>query len=208
MKKVIEFIDVKKSFSDRNIFPKPLSFNINNGDNFAVIGKSGVGKSTVLKMIMGFLYPDEGIINYLDATASPENILKFRNKCSWVPQSFNFLKSISVKQAIIAPFEYKLNIPIKPDDNLIIEYFDKVNLSKELLNNNIDELSGGERQRVCSVIALLLNRDIVILDEPTSNLDSEFSQDLMNLFFNTKKTLIISTHDKQISDKCNNILEL
>lgn len=208
MNNVCEFIDVNKTFNGREIYPANLSFAINRGEKYSITGKSGSGKSTILNMIMGFLSPDKGKLLLLGENISKESVFNFRKHCSWIPQSFNFLNGITVENAILFPFSFLNNQNIKPQKNKVIELLDLVKLKPDILNNDINELSGGERQRICSVISLLLERDIIILDEPTSNLDAEVSDDVMNIFFRSDKTIIISTHDKNIYDKSDNLLEL
>ena len=208
MNNICEFIDVNKTFNGREIYPSNLSFAINKGEKYGIAGKSGSGKSTVLNLIMGFLSPDKGKLSLLGENISKESVFNFRKHCSWIPQSFNFLNGMSVENVILYPFSYVNNQHLKPSKAKIIEFLDLVKLKPNILNNDINELSGGERQRVCSVIALLLERDIIILDEPTSNLDAEVSDDVMNIFFRSNKTIIISTHDKSIYDKCDKLLEL
>lgn len=208
MERIIEFINVNKYFGDRAVYTEPLSFEISKGDKFALLGQSGAGKSTALNIIMGFVQVDEGNVIFDKMDKSVTSISKFRQKCAWIPQSFNFLKGMSVEDTIYSPFKFELNKDIKPEKSEIIQYFEKLNLNKELLKSEISDLSGGERQRICAMIALLLKRDIIILDEPTSNLDLANSNEIMELFFNTNKTVIISTHENNVSNKCNKIIEL
>lgn len=208
MQKIIEFIEVNKKFNDRFIYEPDLNFIINRGDKFGIIGKSGAGKSTALNMLMGFLQPEKGKILFENIESSPEVILNFRKKCAWIPQSFNFLKDVSVKNTILKPFLFSSNHKIIPKDDEILHYLSLVKLNERVLESDINELSGGERQRICTVIALLLKREIIILDEPTSNLDSDVSDDVMELFFSSESTVIISTHDKNIYSKCNNLKEI
>ena len=208
MDTVVEFIGVNKSFSGRDIFQPELSFKIKRFDKFGISGKSGAGKSTALNLLMGFIQPDKGQVLLEGQKVTPQVVNNFRQKCVWIPQSFNFLKGLSVKQVILTPFEYVVNIHNKPTEEKIIAHLSKVKLDERLLASEISELSGGERQRVCAVIALLLEREIIILDEPTSNLDSEVSEDVINIFLNSDKTIIISTHDKTIYDRCTNLVEL
>ncbi|MBX3043949.1 MAG: ATP-binding cassette domain-containing protein [Candidatus Kapabacteria bacterium] len=208
MKPLIEFVNINKKFGDRTIYNPPLNFAINSGDKFGISGNSGAGKSTALNLIMGFVEPDEGEIYIDNNPNNPAIINNFRKKCFWIPQSFNFLKGIKVIEAIEKPFNFEINKSIKPDQNKILEFMEKVKLNSKLLESDINELSGGERQRICTVIAMLLDRDIIILDEPTSNLDMEISDGIIDMFFGSGKTIIISTHDKSIYDKCNIVIRL
>ena len=208
MDTVVEFTGVNKSFAGREIYQSDLSFTIQRLDKFGISGKSGAGKSTALNLLMGFIQPDKGQVLLEGQKVTPQVVNNFRQKCVWIPQSFNFLKGILVRQTILNPFEYSANINNKPTEEKIIAHLSKVKLDERLLGSEISELSGGERQRVCAIIALLLEREIIILDEPTSNLDSEVSDDVINLFLNSDKTIIISTHDKTIYDRCTNLVEL
>jgi putative ABC transport system ATP-binding protein len=208
MQNIVEFTDVNKKFSSQNIYSKDLSFKINSGDKFVVSGKSGSGKSTILNLIMGFLFCDSGKIKIFQNELNHSTVNKFRQSTNYIPQSFNFLKGMKVKEVIMKPFTFHTNIHNLPNDNQINSLLDKLDLPLSLLDSEISELSGGERQRICAVIALLLDRDIIIMDEPTSNLDKINTSLVIDLFLNSDKTLIISTHDSNISDRCNNILVL
>jgi len=208
MNNIIEFQEIKKNFNGREIYPTPVNFKIQKFLKFGISGNSGVGKSTILKMIMGFVIPDSGNIYLENHLFNQNNVINFRKKCVWIPQSFNFIKNIEVINVIYDIFDFRNNQNLKPDLKDIQILFQDFNLSLDLLKSDINALSGGERQRLCCIIAILLKREIIILDEPTSNLDSDISDYVMDRFMSMKSTIIISSHDKKIINNCDNILEL
>ncbi|GAB1372382.1 hypothetical protein MASR1M45_24440 [Candidatus Kapaibacterium sp.] len=199
---------IQKRYNGRDLFAPSLNVDISSGDKFVIVGPSGVGKSTILNMIMGFVIPDSGDISYNSELLSKKAITRFRAHSAYIPQSLDFKKSIGVREFIDIPFKFKVNKLIVPNESEILYLMDKLMLKHELLNSVYNDLSGGEKQRFVTLIALLLKRDVYIMDEPTSNLDSESSSRLIKLIEESDKTFIISSHDINLRSISTNLLEL
>ncbi|MBQ8790861.1 MAG: ABC transporter ATP-binding protein [Ruminiclostridium sp.] len=189
-----------------------VSFEINDGELVAIIGKSGSGKSTLLN-IMGLLdSASEGgyYINEKKASSLPEEEkARLRNmEIGIVLQDFALVERYTVSQNIAIPLIYsKKNLN---KEKSIRDILNLVGLS-EKKDTPSYKLSGGQKQRVAIARAVINNPSLILADEPTGALDSKTSEEIMELFLKLNKegkTIVIVTHDKQIAQKCNRIIEL
>lgn len=176
---------------------------IEKGEFVAVVGKSGSGKSTLLHMLGGLDYPTSGkvYVGDVDIFSLKENALAIfrRRKMGFVFQAFNLVSSINVWENIV--------LPIGLDKRKVDEAFVKDIVETLGLNNKIhnlpNTLSGGQQQRVAIARALVSRPDIVFADEPTGNLDSKTSDEVVGLLkMSAQKygqTLVMITHDEDIA---------
>lgn len=180
--------NITKNYTDRILFNQ-ISLGINEGDKIGVIGINGTGKSTLLKIMAGLEYPDEG------------NVTKGNNiTITYLSQHPEFNPSLTLLGNILDGI-----INVNPDWNLESE-------AKSMLNQfgitdydgDISILSGGQKKRVALVRALLHSADILILDEPTNHLDSEMAQWLEEYLNRYRGALIMVTHDRYFLDKVTN----
>jgi phospholipid/cholesterol/gamma-HCH transport system ATP-binding protein len=169
---MIELIGLKKSFGPKAI-TKDLSLTINDGELLAVIGRSGEGKSVLLKQIIGLITPDEGtvIIDGIDITKlnarEKANVFK---TCGYVFQFAALLDSLNVLENVgISMFEAGYSVEqVRPK---VLEKITSVGLSEDVLDKNPDELSGGMKKRVGLARTLMQSPHILLYDEPTTGLD-------------------------------------
>ncbi len=178
----ITFNNVSFSYSKSNYFSmENLNLKINAGKTIAIVGPSGSGKTTIADMIMGLIFPEEGELKVDDLTLSPELLRIWRNQIGYVSQE-TFLFNESIRSNLI------LANPNATDEEIIeslklASAYRFVNNLHEGLETNIGDLgvklSGGERQRLALARALLRKPSILILDEATSNLDSENETKIM-----------------------------
>lgn len=197
---IIELINVHKSYKTTTIL-KDINLSIKQGEFTSIRGKSGVGKSTLLK-ILGFLEtPDEGTIKLFgqDITKLNDNQLsnlRLKN-IGFVFQFFNLLPSLTVQENIELPLALASVNKTKRKERTtdLLKYFGLEHLTERFPEN----LSGGEKQRIAIIRALANNPKIIIADEPTSSIDDENTQLLMNLLTNINKnqnvTMIMTTTD-------------
>jgi len=180
---LIELLNVRKGYGSVEVL-KGVNLRIEEGDFASIRGKSGAGKTTMLR-IMGLLDPpDEGEIKLFGIPASRLNDderskLRLHN-IGFVFQFFNLIPSLTVRENIELPLALA-GIRKEERRNRVTEllrYFDLINLAERFP----DTLSGGERQRVAVMRALANNPRIILADEPTSSLDDENSELLMDLF--------------------------
>ena len=177
-----------------------VNFEIEEGDFVHVIGRSGSGKSTLINMIAGMLSPTSGEIEIDGENIIGKNDYELsrmrNNKIGFIPQGASALPNLTVLENILLPFYLW---PHGGDGEgfarILLERFEIVSLE----NSYPSELSGGELRRVLIVRALINNPEIIIADEPTSDLDTESSENIMKTFSNLNKdnnmTLLIVSHD-------------
>lgn len=193
---MIKLEKINKSFNNEIIL-KDISLEIDSSEIFGIVGLSGTGKSTLLKIMNGFLSPDTGIIYVDNILLSKDNKLDIVKKTATIFQEYNLLNNLNVIKNILLPL--KVRGKINEDDILkarkLLEF---INMS-DFENSNIQTLSGGQKQRVAIARALITDPKIIFCDEPTSALDKENTNTILELLKNInntfKTTIIIVSHD-------------
>ena len=205
MNPVIYLKNVTINQSGVNIL-SDINLSINKGEFIYLIGKTGVGKSSLLKILYGDVLVETGEANILDINLVKlnENKVPFlRRKLGIVFQDFKLLPNKTIKQNlefVLKATEWKDSSKIS---KRISEVLKKVKL-EDVINKYPNELSGGEQQRIAISRALLNEPEIIIADEPTGNLDPATSLEIMNLIKeinNNGTTILIATHDYDIISK-------
>ncbi|HBF6518564.1 TPA: ABC transporter ATP-binding protein [Clostridioides difficile] len=187
-----------------------VNLEINEGEFVAIIGKSGSGKSTLLHMIGGLDIPTSGKV-YIDNknifTLKEEELAVFRRRKIWfIFQSYNLIPSLNVWENVV--------LPIGLDGREVDESFIKELLKSLGLENKHDvlpnTLSGGQQQRVAIARALATRPAIILADEPTGNLDSKTSDEVMSILKTMSKkysqTLVMITHDDSIAQMADRVI--
>ena len=191
---MINFKNISLKFNDKIILNN-FNLIVNAGEKILISGVSGKGKTTLLKLLLGFSTPNSGSILVDNLELNEQTINIIRNKIGYMPQSTPFL-NVKVEKLIHTIFNYKENLKTKLDMSILIQTLKEFNLDSNILSKNINQLSGGEKQRLAFVIIILLDRKIWILDEITSSLDQDMKEKVINYILNTKKTVILVSHDK------------
>lgn len=196
MSSLIEFKHVSLKFGQKIIFEN-FNLEIKKNDKIVVFGKSGLGKSTLLKLILGFQTPAEGEILFKGQKITPKNIWQIRQQMAYVDQDVMLGEGIT-REVIQEYLSLKANQNLTFKKEALVELLEKFGLAEEVLDKQISELSGGERQRLGIAIALLLERSILIFDEVTASLDPQ-SKDLViqELLKRKDTTLLVVTHDRE-----------
>lgn len=203
----LEAIDVRKSLPlgrERIDILNGISLRIEHGDFVAIVGPSGSGKSTLLGIIAGLDSPTSGrvLLDGIDITKMGEaKLASVRNqKIGMVYQAFNLIPTLTAQENVEIPL-YVGKHPGKPSDRAQ-ELLRLVGLGHRL-GNRPTQLSGGEQQRVAVARALATNPAIVIMDEPTGNLDQKNSENVLQMIRDlraaTGTTFIIATHDQNVA---------
>ncbi len=205
---IISLRDIKKTYlmGDTSYQAlKGISFDVCEGDFVSIMGPSGSGKSTLMNIIGTLDTATEGkyIFNDSNITKYTEDELaKVRNeKIGFVFQSFNLIPRMSVYQNIERPMLYDRKIPRSERKSRVLSVLKTVHL-EDKINNMSNQLSGGQIQRVAVARALVMDPEIILADEPTGNLDSATSHDVMRFFQELNregKTIVLITHEPDIA---------
>lgn len=189
-----------------------VNISVDAGEFVAVVGMSGSGKSTLLHMLGGLDKPTEGEVvvdGYELSKMSDEQLAVFRRRnVGFVFQNYNLVPILSVYENIVLPIELDGN---KVDKTYIDEIIDTLGLS-EKRNSLPNMLSGGQQQRVAIARALATKPSILLADEPTGNLDSKTSQDVLGVLKMTSakfhQTMIMITHNEHIAQLADRIIHI
>ena len=189
-----------------------VSFSVQEGEFIAIIGASGSGKSTLLHIIGGIDKPTKGkiIVNRQDITNLPDKELAIyrRRTASLVFQFYNLIPILNVKENISLP----IRLDNKKVDNEKVEELITILGLTDKQNKLPNQLSGGEQQRVAIGRALMCETKILLADEPTGNLDSKNSIEIVKLLkeYNEKynQTIILVTHDIEVAKQASRIITL
>lgn len=203
---ILETKNLKKYYGNDSSLVRALdgvTLEIKEGEFTSIVGTSGSGKSTLLNMLGGLDKPTDGevIIAGKDISKMSEEQLTIfrRRQIGFIFQNFNLVPILNVYENIILPIELDGN---KPDKSYIDEIISLLGLGEKLMNmpNN---LSGGQQQRVAIARALATKPAIILADEPTGNLDTKTSQDVLGLIKATSskfhQTVVMITHNEEIA---------
>lgn len=194
------------SFDNKSII-KNLNFDVAENEKICIKGVSGKGKSSLFNAILGFIIPESGIINLYDKELNAENINFFRKNIAWLPQQMEF--SSTVKEFIELPESYLANKSQKKECLTIQHLLKTFLLDEKILENTMQKVSGGEKQRLGLINALMLNRKLLLLDEPVSSLDYDSKNAVMDYLFSQNELTIVSTsHDNEWIGRCDRVVEI
>ncbi|MFA6866929.1 MAG: betaine/proline/choline family ABC transporter ATP-binding protein [Clostridia bacterium] len=207
---MIEFRNIVKDFGKHRVLDH-ISLIINDGDLVAVIGESGCGKTTLLKMANLLVKPTSGkiLVDGVDITDKSVDIIEMRRSMGYVVQSTGLFPHMTVKQNIELIPKIK-NVDKEEVSKRVIEYMNMVGLdTKTYLDRYPTELSGGQQQRIGVARAYAIHPKIILMDEPFSALDpmtrSDLQDELNNIQADFHKTIMFVTHDMdeaiKIADK-------
>ena len=216
MEKVIQLNNIVKNYYVGTQVVHALrsvSLSIDKGDYVTIMGASGSGKSTLMNIIGCLDTPTSGSyhLNDIDVGALDDNRLaEIRNdEIGFVFQTFNLLPRYSALENVMLPLVYA-GIGRKQREKRAMEQLTQVGL-EDRVEHKPNELSGGQRQRVAVARALVNRPSILLADEPTGNLDSKISEDIMKLFAEIHKlgnTIILVTHEEDIARHAHRIIKL
>ena len=216
MQEIIHIENIRKSYiMGRQVLPvlKGISLDIFKNEYVALMGPSGSGKSTLMNILGCLDTPTEGkyILNGNDVSKMEDNQLaEIRNKeIGFVFQQFNLLPRLSALENVALPLVYA-GMPKKQRNERAMEVLEKVSLT-DRSHHKPNELSGGQSQRVAIARALVNNPSIILADEPTGNLDSKTSFEIMEIFdkiHDGGNTVILVTHEEDIANFARRIIRL
>ncbi len=200
-KPVIEINNLKKSFDKQEVL-KNVSLTLNDGENLVVLGKSGSGKSVLIKCIVGLLTSDGGTIKVFENNVgelSRKELGELRHKIGFLFQSGALYDSMTVKQNLEFPLRrIKRNLTEKEIEEKVNEVLENVGLA-DALNKMPSQLSGGMRKRISLARTIVVDPMIMLYDEPTTGLDPVTSDEISSLINDVQKkyktSSLIITHD-------------
>ncbi len=213
--KILEVTNLCKTYGKGDTMVKALdnvSFSVEKGEFVAIIGPSGSGKSTLLHILGGVDVPTKGsvVINQTDISNLDETALAIfrRRQIGLIYQFYNLIPILTVQENLTLPL---LLDGRKPDEKQISALVKRLGLENRL-DHLPNQLSGGQQQRVSIGRALVNNPALMLADEPTGNLDSENSKEIISLLrqFNKdfNQTVIIITHDEKIANSADRVITI
>ena len=212
---VLETVNLKKYYGVEPNITKALdgiNFTVEKGEFVAIVGTSGSGKSTLLNMIGGLDRPTSGIVkiqgkNLLELNDEQLTIFRRRN-IGFIFQNYNLLPMLNVYENIVLPIE----LDGKSVDQEFLKEIISILGLEERINSMPNMLSGGQQQRVAIARALITKPAIILADEPTGNLDSRTSLDVLELIQNTSRrfeqTVVMITHNEHIAGLTERIVQI
>ncbi|HIU11147.1 MAG TPA: ABC transporter ATP-binding protein [Candidatus Onthocola stercorigallinarum] len=213
--KILKIENLKKVYGKGEaevIAVNNVSFEVEEGEFVAIIGPSGSGKSTILHMIAGLEKPTSGKVyfygkNMYEMNKKDLTILR-RQKIGIIYQFYNLISTLNVEENITLPIELDKKKVNREKLDEITKFLNIDNRKKHLPN----EISGGQQQKVAIGRALIINPTIILADEPTGNLDSNSSEEIIQLFKKINKeyhqTIIMITHNLEIAKQADRIIQI
>ena len=204
---IVEFQHVSLGFRTEQVL-SDLSFIIGEGERIVFTGPSGVGKTTVIRVLTGFEVPDVGKVSVFNKILDQHTVREIREKIFWLPQHFN-PGTGKVRPFLDAIFSFRQNKGTKPSVDRMIEVLTRLLLPADILDRRMEELSGGQLQRLGLGIGLLIQRPLMLLDEPTSQLDDKAKEKVAEQYAGMEDiTLLSASHDPVWIDFMNRNIEL
>lgn len=207
--------NLKKYYNENVVCVKALDgvdLSVEQGEFVAIVGTSGSGKSTLLHMLGGLDRPTSGVVtvdgkNIFDLKDEELTIFR-RRKVGFVFQAYNLVPVLNVYENIVLPIQLDGSVI---DEAFVKQIIDVLGLS-EKVTNLPSQLSGGQQQRVAIARALATKPSILLADEPTGNLDSKTSQDVLGLLKVTGQkfgqTIVMITHNEEIAQMADRIIRI
>lgn len=197
---MINFDHVSLRFQDKTIF-HDLNLDIKKGERVSLIGGSGRGKTTLLKLVQGYLFPDSGTIKIYDEVLTSKSIHHLRKEMAWIPQNIN----LPVSKGI----ELMRLMDITDKSTSISIFLEELGLNASIIHDDFSKISGGQKQRIVISIVLSLDKSIILLDEPTSSLDDKSIKMLLKVMKSLEnKTIVSASHNQVWNNQADKVIEL
>ena len=213
---VLELRNIRKTYKKhrrRIEVIKDFNLEVRRGEMVALMGESGVGKSTILNIIGGLVKADSGEMLFdgemIDMTSQKALNLYRREHVGFIVQDFALIKDRSVYENIELPLKIRKKLPGERNE-IIKSVLSEVGLSTEE-KSYPSMMSGGEQQRVAIARALAIEPDLILADEPTGSLDEDNAEIIISLMrglCKKNKAVLIVTHSKEVANRCDRIIRL
>lgn len=184
-----------------------VSFVLFPGEKAVFCGKSGSGKSSVLRTFVGLHALDQGAVYFQEMLLTPASVHAIRSCAAYIGQE-PVLGADTVLDALLLPFQFKAHRESMPTEARVTEVLHRLHLSADILTQRCSRISGGEKQRIALARGLLLEKKLYLLDEVTSALDEESKQAVFAVFSDPELTVLSVAHDAEWLARCDHIFEL
>lgn len=202
----IEFREVSISFGDHAVLDR-VSFHVDRGETAVIMGRSGVGKSVSLKLLLGFLKPDEGQIIVADEDIcgwTEEQLAPLRRRVTMVFQSGALFDSLTVAENVAFPLETRANLRQQEIDRRVAEFLEMLEIT-DIADRLPSDISTGSKRAVAIARALADEPEAILYDEPTTMVDPLMATHMSDLILKLKekfhRTSIVVTHDTHLAKK-------
>lgn len=211
MKTAIEFRNIKKSYGEKTVL-EDFSLSVQAGEFVTMIGSSGCGKTTVLKMVNGLVTPTAGEVYVNGENIGDKDMIQLRRSIGYAIQGSVLFPHMTVEKNI----SYVPNLLNRNDrkktKQAVKKWMEIVGLERELRSRYPSELSGGQQQRVGIARAFAAHPEVVFADEPTGNLDTRTTKEIMAMMLEIarkhRQTLVLVTHDPEMAGYADRIVKL
>ena len=207
---VLRLENISFAYDKKPIF-KNLNLEFQKGKVYAIVGRSGTGKTTLLSVLSGLASPTSGKVCYVGKDIEKMNKYDFRSKYVGVVfQGFNLLTKLTAFENVSLSMDIA-NFPVQDKKQYVYDLLESVGLDEEKANSRILKLSGGQQQRVAIARALSYQPEIILADEPTGNLDGETEAEIMKILRNLAdqgKCVIIVTHTPAVAKAADYVYDL
>ena len=207
---VLKLENISFTYDKKPIF-KNLNLEFEKGKVYAIVGKSGTGKTTLLSVLSGLAAPTSGNVYYEGQDVEKMNKYDFRSKYVGVVfQSFNLLTKFTAFENVSLSMDIA-NFNVNDKKQYVYDLLESVGLDREQANSRILKLSGGQQQRVAIARALSYQPEVILADEPTGNLDGETEAEIIKILrdlANQGKCVIIVTHTPAVAKAADHIYDL
>lgn len=203
---IIQFDRATVTVRDKTLL-SGLSFALNAGEKVVLCGKSGSGKSTVLKTLLGLHAVSDGAVYFRQKPLDAATIAAIRSQSAYIGQE-PVLGADTVRDALLLPFQFKAHRGRQPDDAALQAVLARLQLPVSILAQSSQRISGGEKQRIALARGLLLSKKLYLLDEVTSALDADSKQAVFAVFADPALTVLSVAHDPDWLAYCDRVLTL
>ena len=191
---MIKLVNVNLAYNGKAVLEK-FSLGIKTGAKTVILGKSGLGKSSLFSLILGFTTPNKGKVFFDGNLVDKKSVWGIRKKIAYVDQDVNIADG-NVSSWLDFVFHLKANGSAGFDRKKVKGFLDFFELGVNVLRKDISELSGGEKQRLAVIVSILLERKVFLLDEVTSSLDKHLKKKVINYFIERDGwTIVAISHD-------------